>query len=165
MSPVKAYWPQITFVLLITFALGGSYYQQNANADDIQTNAESIKEEKKEADKKNREEKVALVIEKAITDGDIVPAQKDLLYSLITSIQPTKEMTFKVKDKEFNSIEELTFAFIKAGNGEKLNTGEDSERGDAGGEESQDALIKKADLYAEKNKVDFKTALLEISKK
>ena len=74
-------------------------------------------------------------------------------------------MTFKVKDKEFNSIEELTFAFIKAGNGEKLNTGEGSERGDAGGEESQDALIKKADTYAEKNKVDFKTALLEISKK
>ncbi len=126
---------------------------------------ETLKDEKKEADKKNREEKVALVIEKAITDGDIVPAQKDLLYSLITSIQPTKEMTFKVKDKEFNSIEELTFAFIKAGNGEKLNTGEGSERGDASGEESQDALIKKADTYAEKNKVDFKTALLEISKK
>ena len=48
MSPIRTYWPQITAVLLFTFALGGSYYQQNANAEDIQANSEAIKEEKKE---------------------------------------------------------------------------------------------------------------------
>lgn len=125
---------------------------------------EGLKEEKKEADKKNREEKVSLVIEQAVKDGDIIPAQKDLLYSLITSVEPTKELKFKVKDKEFNSIEELAFAFIKAGKAEKLNTGEESEKGEFGGE-SQDAIIQKADEYAEKNKVSFKDAFLEVSKK
>ena len=57
MSPIKTYWPQISAVLLFTFALGGSYYQQNANADDIQTNSEAIKEEKKE----NEEDRKAMV--------------------------------------------------------------------------------------------------------
>ena len=48
MSPLKTYWPQITATLIFAFALGGSYYQQNANAEDIQANSEAIKEEKKE---------------------------------------------------------------------------------------------------------------------
>jgi len=45
---VREYWPQISAILLFTFALGGSYYQQNANADDIEKNTKSIEAEKKE---------------------------------------------------------------------------------------------------------------------
>ena len=45
---VKTYWPQITAVLLFTFALGGSYYKLDAQAEDIQANTEAIKAEKKE---------------------------------------------------------------------------------------------------------------------
>ncbi len=45
---VRTYWPQITFVLLFAFALGGSYYQQNAQAEDIEKNTKSIEADKKE---------------------------------------------------------------------------------------------------------------------
>lgn len=132
--------------------------------EEVKKENETLKEEKKAADIKNREEKVTLLIDQAVKDGEIIPAQKDFLYSLITTIQPNEEKKFTVKDKEFNSVEELAFAFIKAGKTEDLNTGEGSERGETNGG-SDDAMIQKAEQYAEKNKVNFKEALIEISKK
>ena len=45
---MREYWPQITFVLLFTFALGGSYVQLDTQADEIDKNAKAIEEEKKE---------------------------------------------------------------------------------------------------------------------
>ena len=45
---MREYWPQITFVLLFTFALGGSYVELDTQADEIKANTESIEAEKKE---------------------------------------------------------------------------------------------------------------------
>ena len=45
---MREYWPQITFILLFTFALGGSYVQLDTQADEIDKNAKSIEAEKKE---------------------------------------------------------------------------------------------------------------------
>ena len=45
---MREYWPQITFVLLFTFALGGSYVQLDTQADEIDKNTKSIEAEKKE---------------------------------------------------------------------------------------------------------------------
>ena len=41
-KPIRNYWPQITAALIFTFALGGSYVQLDAQADDVKKNTESI---------------------------------------------------------------------------------------------------------------------------
>jgi len=48
---VREYWPQITFVLLFTFALGGSYVELDTQADEIKRNTKSIEVEKGETRK------------------------------------------------------------------------------------------------------------------
>ena len=52
---MKSYWPQITFVLLFTFALGGSYMELGTHAEEIEKNSKSIEldraEDRKTQDK------------------------------------------------------------------------------------------------------------------
>ena len=86
-----------------------------------------------------------------------MPAQKDLLFSLLDNSQG--ERSFKIGEKEYKSVEELVLAFVESGNASGLNTDTNTQTGIDQGD-----LASRAKNYQEKNKVSYKEALIAVSR-
>lgn len=158
-----------------------SFQDENAELSDEIKKAEEVQKQYKETqeklevenkelsekvntlEKQFRESKIYTAIDNSIKEGKIMPSQRELLFGLITSVKlDDQAKVFKVKDKEYKSGEEMIFALIDSFNEKpELNIDEKSGKGKS---KDEDATIKLAEEYAEKNKVSFSQALIEVSK-
>ncbi len=77
MSDLKTYWPQITAVLIFTFALGGSYFQMDALADDGKKHEERIVAQEKEIQEIN-EKLVAMEKDSQYIQEDVGEIKTDI---------------------------------------------------------------------------------------
>lgn len=115
---------------------------------------------RKENEVKAREEKIGLSLDQAVKDGKINPAQKENYFALLKSVPMDETKKFSIKDKTYNSVEELVFSIIDAEKPE-INLEEKSTNDKI--KKDDDAMVQKAQEYAEKNKVSYKEALIEVS--
>lgn len=138
----------------------------------------SVKSEKERADKASSEIKkysdekrdleIANKVEDLVRKGKLSPAQKDFAIAFLRNGLATSEMKFAHEGKEYKTAEELLFAMIEAGAGVTLPTGQQTEAGEAN-RGAKDGVVgedldRKAKEYAEKNKVSYRAAFVEVSK-
>lgn len=112
---------------------------------------EAVAQDKRKGD-------ITAKLDKLVSEKKIMPAQKEVLFTLLDNAQASGERKFKIGEKEYPSVEALVFAFIDSGNPTGLNTEVKSETG-----KDQGDLAVRAKEYAEKNKVSYKAALIAVS--
>lgn len=122
---------------------------------------------KKYADEK-RELEVNTKVEELVRKGKLSPAQKEFAVAFLKNGLAASELKFAHEGKEYKTAEELLFAMIEAGAGVTLPTKQETEAGEAvrGSKDGvvNEDLDRKAKEYAEKNKVSYREAFVEISR-
>lgn len=113
----------------------------------------------KSVEREARNSEIKAKVEALVVDKKIVPAQKDLLYTLLTNMEPNGSK-FKMGDKEFDGSDALILAFVNAGKAEVPST--ETETG--AGEKSEVDSVDAAKKYASANKVSLKEAMIALSR-
>lgn len=98
-------------------------------------------------------------IDKLITDKKIIPAQKEMLFTLLSNLPESAEKKYTLGEKSYNSLEEVAMAFVESSH-QAPTTGGTTEQG----EPLNVDLEEKAKKYAKDNKVSYKAALIAVSK-
>jgi hypothetical protein len=101
---------------------------------------------------------ITSTIDKLVVEKKIVPAQKPLLFAIMSGAQ-FADKKFKLGDKEYDSPEAMVLAFIDAGKA-PLNTAAET----GAGESTEADQVEAAKKYASENKVSFKEALLKLAR-
>lgn len=110
----------------------------------------------------NRRLKINTQLEKYIAEKQIMPAQKDALFTVLFALpEPAEGEKYKVGDKEYASLEEVISLFVSTGQKVSLSTGDQSEHGKQ--KQAQDAEVARINEYAEKHKVSFREAMIALS--
>lgn len=117
----------------------------------LSTEVEALKAE-------NRKVAINSRIDKLISDGKVLPAQRTDLFNIL--VGGSAEKKYSVGEKQYDTMEAAMFAFIESGPKIAPPTTETTETGKR---ESND-LDSRAKDYAEKHKVSYKDALTAISR-
>ena len=111
------------------------------------------------------EAEVKATIDGLVNEGQVAPAQKEVLHALLAGASKTADKKFSVGEKEYSSRRELILDFVKSGSGVDLEEEQETNAGKAsrkGGDNSE--LAEKAEKYAEKHKVSISEATVEVSR-
>lgn len=127
---------------------------------DMTTKSSDFEAQVQENSQKTRELEVNGLLDKAIQEKKLLPAQRAFAFTLLMNAETSKK--FKVGDKE-QTVDELLKAFINA-NSVDVNTDEHTEAGrKQNHSEDNSGLDAQVRQYMEKNKVSYKEALLSVS--
>lgn len=113
--------------------------------------------------RERKEDQAKAKVEELVNKGKLAPAQKDIAYGLLLG-----DEKFKVGDKEYEPTSAI-LEFIEQGSGVTLQTdgktgAGEAIRGVSGSGETGVQLDQEARKYSQENKVDYKTALIEVSR-
>lgn len=115
--------------------------------------------EKKELEKKAEVESLT---KKLIEEKHLLPANEEKFKTLLFSLKEGEVKKYKIKGEEEKTSESILLEILRS-NDVKLNINEKSEIGDNMSKEDNSVLHEKALAYAEKHKVSYSSALIEVS--
>lgn len=123
---------------------------EKEKADKAESENQQLKEEKKNSE-------INAKVRELVMAEKVTPHQGDILKEILKNVRmDDKVKSFKIKDKEFNTIDEAIKEFIDAGDVD-INTEEETERGETS------EFVSKVEKHAKEKGISIKDAMLELS--